>query len=127
MNRGRCDDHQRPAFDGRSSSSDRYGQSGSARAALHRSILERDKRVCYWCGKPGANVVDHVVEVADGGALDDPSNLAAMHQEPCHRVKTAAAAAARRRRAGGARGAAAAVVDADADAVPRRKRAVPPV
>ena len=58
---------------------------------LRRRILRRDMGVCYICGRPGANSVDHIRSVADGGS-DDESNLAAVHARPCHERKTAAEA-----------------------------------
>ena len=52
-------------------------------------VLVRDGRRCYWCGQAGADHVDHVVAVADGGSWHD-SNLASIHANPCHREKTLA-------------------------------------
>ena len=51
------------------------------------AVLRRDQGICHVCRKPGANQVDHIVNVQAGGthAL---SNLAAIHREPCHREKT---------------------------------------
>lgn len=48
-------------------------------------ILARDQGICYLCGQPGADAVDHIV------AGDDhrDHNLAAVHDNPCHRRKTA--------------------------------------
>lgn len=43
-------------------------------------ILARDD-VCHLCGEPGADAVDHVIAVANGGT-DHPANLAPVH----HRV-----------------------------------------
>jgi 5-methylcytosine-specific restriction protein A len=55
---------------------------------LRIQILDRDKRVCYVCGQPGADTVDHKKPVWKGGT-DDPANLGAIHDNPCHRDKTA--------------------------------------
>lgn len=57
-------------------------------------ILERDAWLCYICHHPGADTVDHVTPVSQGGHHGD-SNLAAAHSEPCHAAKTE-----RERRAG---------------------------
>lgn len=98
--RGRCDIHQRKAWEGRSPFVDRYGMTASEWAKLKSSILHRDNYVCYECHIGGADTVDHIVPVAEGGARSDPANLAAMHQEPCHDDKTkreAARGVARRR------------------------------
>lgn len=53
---------------------------------IRARVLQRDEGVCYWCGHPGANHVDHVRPVAAGGAWDE-TNLAVMHPE-CHGEKT---------------------------------------
>ena len=52
-----------------------------------KRILRRDD-TCHVCGLPGANEVDHVIPIAEGGA-DDETNLAPIHSIPCHRRKTA--------------------------------------
>lgn len=57
-------------------------------AKLRRRILRRDAGICHVCGRPGADEVDHVVPASQGGT-DDPGNLAAIHDDPCHRAKTA--------------------------------------
>ena len=54
---------------------------------LRRAVLERDRHTCYICHRPGANQVDHI----DGDHNNDaPSNLAAIHDNPCHRRKSSA-------------------------------------
>jgi 5-methylcytosine-specific restriction protein A len=53
-----------------------------------RRILERDHHICHLCGQPGADTVDHITPLADGGT-DNERNLAAAHDHPCHRHKTA--------------------------------------
>ena len=57
-------------------------------------ILRRDQGICYVCGRPGANQVDHIVPASQGGS-DEDSNLAAIHEHPCHTAKTAREANAR--------------------------------
>ena len=52
--------------------------------SLRRYILERDAYVCHVCHREGANQVDHVV----AGDNHDETNLAAIHEIPCHRDKT---------------------------------------
>ena len=52
-------------------------------------ILRRDRGVCYVCGRSGADEVDHLRPVAEGGT-DDDANLAAIHDDPCHRRKSSA-------------------------------------
>ena len=53
-----------------------------------RRILRRDRHVCYVCHRDGADQVDHIVPVSQGGGEED-SNLAAIHGRPCHERKTA--------------------------------------
>lgn len=105
--RGRCGAHLRPAWEGRRpSSTARYGMSGSSQQALHKRILREAGYICYDCGLPGADEVDHIIPIHLGGAKRDPANLGAIHKEPCHADKSkrenaerrAARAAARRAR-----------------------------
>lgn len=65
--------------------------SGSRQQKRARRILRRDEGRCHVCGEYGADQVDHVIPLAEGGA-DDDSNLAAIHGEPCHKQKTQAEA-----------------------------------
>jgi 5-methylcytosine-specific restriction endonuclease McrA len=53
---------------------------------LRRYVLARDGYICWLCGKPGADSVDHVIPRARGGT-DDLSNLKAAHNNPCNRTK----------------------------------------
>lgn len=55
-------------------------------------------RICHVCHRPNADQVDHIIAVGLGGARTDPSNLAPIHKEPCHRKKTALELAEMRRR-----------------------------
>ena len=70
---------------------------GSAWMATRARILARDCGLCQVCARAGrftlARDVDHVRELADGGA-DDDGNLQAICG-PCHTAKTEAAEAAR--------------------------------
>ena len=59
-------------------------------------ILNRDHRVCYVCGQPGATEVDHIRPVSEGGTHHD-HNLAAIHTT-CHKTKTQQEAARARAR-----------------------------
>lgn len=61
-------------------------------------ILARDGHICYLCGQPGADAVDHKLNVAAGGT-DDDDNLGAVHDRVpphCHRKKTSQEANAAR-------------------------------
>ena len=54
---------------------------------LRRRVLRRSE-LCHVCRLPGADEVDHVVPRAAGGG-HNLENLAPIHKEPCHRLKTA--------------------------------------
>jgi 5-methylcytosine-specific restriction endonuclease McrA len=41
-------------------------------------VLERDGRICWLCGRAGADTVDHRTPLAHGGS-DEPDNLRAAH------------------------------------------------
>lgn len=52
-------------------------------------ILARDNRICYLCGQPGADTVDHIIPGDD----HREENLGAVHDRNpphCHRRKTIA-------------------------------------
>lgn len=53
----------------------------------NRTVILKAKPVCYVCGKPGADQVDHLTPRSRGGS-DDMVNLAPIHREPCHRLKS---------------------------------------
>lgn len=70
---------------------------GRAWQATRSRIAQRDGFKCANCGRawfPWRDHVDHIIELADGGA-DDDSNLQLLCNEPCHREKTEAARQAR--------------------------------
>jgi 5-methylcytosine-specific restriction endonuclease McrA len=50
-------------------------------------VIERDNGMCYLCGLPGANSVDHVIPHAKGGT-DAMTNLRAAHMT-CNTAKRA--------------------------------------
>lgn len=83
---GRCREHQLPAFSG-NFRKDRLPSDWRARREI---VMQRDRGICYLCGEPGADTVDHVNQSMD----DDHSleNLAAVHDlmpPHCHKRKTA--------------------------------------
>lgn len=63
---------------------------------MSKRVIARDRGVCHWCGRTGADQADHVVELADGGA-DEPSNMRAIHKD-CNLVKMRKRQAERRSR-----------------------------
>lgn len=81
-----CPDHRPKPWEG-SRRKERIELSGSAEQKRRLRILERDLWTCHVCDGPGADQVDHVVPLAEGGA-DEDWNLASIHAEQCHREKT---------------------------------------
>lgn len=94
---GRCDEHADAPWAG-SKRAERIGVSRAQEQRARRRILRRDRGVCHVCHRPGADQVDHVIPLGEGGS-DDDSNKAAIHARPCHQRKTAAEAARGRSRA----------------------------
>ena len=69
----------------------RSSLSGSQQQRRAERILHRYDRVCHVCERPGAEEVDHVIPLSEGGADTDP-NCRPIHSVPCHRDKTLAEA-----------------------------------
>lgn len=69
-------------------------------AKRNRRIMRAHAGICHVCGQPGADQVDHVIPLAEGGD-DAEHNLRPIHGGPgsCHARKTSAEAAEGRRRA----------------------------
>lgn len=94
--RGRCDDHRDSGWVERRRLHDQRG-SASSTSASSSAVAEWKRQVraanpdgvCYVCGMPGADEVDHIVPILEGGAVLDPANGGLIHEEPCHRRKTA--------------------------------------
>ena len=59
---------------------------GGREAARIRARVLRESDVCWICGQPGADSVDHVVPRSKGGG-NEPSNLRPAHLFPCNRAK----------------------------------------
>ena len=58
------------------------------------AVRRRDGDVCWWCGRSGANEIDHKIR-GDDHSLE---NLGPIHSSPCHKQKTAQEATAARLR-----------------------------
>lgn len=72
-------------------------KSGSREQRINKAVMEQHEGRCHVCGELGADEVDHVVALAEGGA-DTFENRRPIHSEPCHRIKTAEEAARGRAR-----------------------------
>jgi 5-methylcytosine-specific restriction protein A len=92
-----CPLHERKPWTG-SRRRERSTLSGSREQKVNRHVMLRDDGRCHVCGCYGADEVDHVVPLAEGGG-DGMDNRAPIHAEPCHREKTQAEAERARRRA----------------------------
>lgn len=62
-----------------------------------RQVFDRDNGICHVCGKPGADQLDHITPISQGGT-HDLANLAPIHLRPCHMAKISAEANAHRPR-----------------------------
>lgn len=61
--------------------------SGWSQQRKARAVMRLHDGICHVCEKPGANEVDHVIALTEGGA-DTMANMRPIHAEPCHRLKT---------------------------------------
>jgi 5-methylcytosine-specific restriction protein A len=78
---GYCAEHKPKPWAG-SRRREQMGISGGRWQTIRRRVLDRDLGTCYLCDQAGADTVDHLIPVADGGTsrLD---NLASAHAD-CH-------------------------------------------
>ncbi len=82
---GKCEEHKPKPWTG-STRKARLPRDWQARRII---VLRRDLGVCYLCGEPGADTVDHIKQ----GDNHDLSNLAPVHDRTppyCHRYKSSA-------------------------------------
>ena len=90
-NTGRCEQHRRKAW---ANTSKRNQVIDKGRWAKVRAAHLRNEPGCRVCGSTLDIEVDHIVEVADGGALYDDENCQTLC-EVHHQAKSAAQRAAR--------------------------------
>jgi 5-methylcytosine-specific restriction enzyme A len=112
---GYCPVHAPPPWAGMGHGA-RLGKSGWQRKRDNDRTMRRHHGICHVCGRPGADRIDHVINLASGGT-DDEANRAPIHSVPCHQQKTQAEAAAGRRRRAGVTN----VTPPDVPAAPRRR------
>ena len=93
--RGRCDEHEARAWERTSRRNLELDKATWNRTQREHLRMEPS---CRACGTDQALTVDHITEVADGGALYDHGNLQTLCDD-CHTIKSQLAAAARRSRA----------------------------
>lgn len=74
----------------------RIGKSGWQQQRDAKRAMQLHGGICHVCGLPGADEVDHVIPVGEGGP-DAPENLRPIHSRPCHADKTAREAQRARR------------------------------
>lgn len=58
--------------------------------AIKRQVFTRDGHICWVCKQDGAEQVDAIVPESQGGSHADLNNLAPIHADPCHRLKSEA-------------------------------------
>jgi 5-methylcytosine-specific restriction enzyme A len=81
-----CPDHPLKAWAGQTGRRNRM-RSGSKEQRLNRAVMDLNEGRCHVCGLLGADQVDHVIPLAEGGS-DGMENRRPIHSEPCHRIKT---------------------------------------
>lgn len=86
-----CADHPDVAWQG-SKHNERRTRSGWAQQKINRAVMLEHEGLCHVCNQHGADEIDHVIPLAEGGA-DTPENMRPIHASPCHKDKTAAEAA----------------------------------
>ena len=104
--KGRCEEHRSSGWTDRPQLGKHRGSARSIEGVSDAAIYQWMKAVeaanpegiCYVCGKPGADEIDHKIPILEGGAATDPANGGRIHGEPCHRRKTARELAAARGR-----------------------------
>jgi 5-methylcytosine-specific restriction protein A len=82
--KGRCELHERKPWENKSANS--LALTGADRNRINREQVKREPQ-CRNCGSRDRLQADHIIEVADGGALFDPANLQTLCRD-CHGVKT---------------------------------------
>lgn len=65
----------------------RPGRSGSREQKLNRAVMLHHDAICHVCGEGGADEVDHVIPLSQGGG-DGMDNRRPIHSTPCHKEKT---------------------------------------
>lgn len=65
---------------------ERLGKSGWQRQRDNARTMRRHRGICHWCGRPGADRIDHVIPLAQGGT-DDEANRAPIHSSRCRRCE----------------------------------------
>ena len=61
--------------------------SGWAEQRRAKRLLRQHRGICHVCNQPGADQIDHVLPLAQGGT-DTEANLRPIHAHPCHERKT---------------------------------------
>jgi 5-methylcytosine-specific restriction protein A len=95
----RCPAHRPKPWRNRGNRTTTTGLSGWQRQQRAQRVMRQHDGICHVCHQAGADQVDHIVPLAEGGP-DTEHNLAPIHREPCHRTKTQAESARARRRDG---------------------------
>jgi len=60
---------------------ERQGRKGQRWERKRQAVFARDGDICWLCGRVGADSIDHVVQLADGGG-NDLDNLRPAHMRP---------------------------------------------
>lgn len=85
--KGRCDDHQRRAWENPSANT--RALTGRQRETFRRNVLAAAQGICAWCGKP-ATQADHILAIGLGGSPHDWEHNGQALCDDCHDLKTEA-------------------------------------
>ncbi|MGE0138644.1 MAG: HNH endonuclease [Ilumatobacteraceae bacterium] len=92
-----CPDHPKIPWAGSTRRANPLNKRLTEDPKIKVQVLARHRNVCHWCHRPGADQIDHVIPLAEGGR-DVLSNLAPIHADPCSKRKTQQEAARGRSR-----------------------------
>lgn len=86
-NQGRCDDHQRKAWENPSANT--RNLTGRQRETFHANVMAAANGKCNWCGRP-ATEADHILAIGLGGSPTDWEHNGQALCADCHDLKTEA-------------------------------------
>lgn len=81
---GRCEEHQRKPWEQTSKRNEIIDQ---AKWLKVRRWVRAEEKSCRHCGSRTRLEVDHIIEVADGGAMYERANIQVLCAD-CHQKKT---------------------------------------
>lgn len=83
--KGRCDEHQRKAWENPSANT--RALTGGQRARFRAEVMQASDGKCAWCGQP-ATEADHIRAIGLGGSPTDSTHNGMGLCSECHVLKT---------------------------------------